>query len=79
MLGDIKNVSFICFWVTRGHQKDTKGWKCQWETLEKCQRVLNTVKETFEGYQKKKLIFIFPIDGGMSNVTKKKFNDVKTN
>ncbi len=26
MLKDIKNIFSICFWVTRGCQKDTKGW-----------------------------------------------------
>jgi hypothetical protein len=25
MLGDIKNISSICFWVTRGHKKNTMG------------------------------------------------------
>jgi hypothetical protein len=28
-------------------------------------------QEKIEGYRKKKLIFIFPSDGGMSNATKK--------
>jgi hypothetical protein len=69
MLKDIKNISSICFWVTKGHQKDTKGSKWQWETLEKCQWVLNNVKKTLK-YIIKKLIFIFPSDGGMSNATK---------
>lgn len=69
MLKDIKNISYICFWVRKGHQKDTMGWKWQWETLEKCQKVLNNVKKTLKDINKK-LIFIFPSDGGMSNATK---------
>jgi hypothetical protein len=77
MLGDIKNISSICFWVTRGHKKNTMGWKCQWETLEKCQRGLNNVKKTLKDIEKNWFLF-FQVMGGCQ-IPRKQFQQCQKN